>query len=418
MKYNSIRALAFVLGLAILLVGSRAGWGGEPAKTPAPAPAPTVTDVDAEILRLKEALNERDLPIKLWAIRSLAKYQQSLCGPILLEQFERPMSEDTLIIRCAIVYCFYQMEYRPAIPQLVQLLKMDLTKYGWPSPEVAKEQLDEFRRIGAIKKDSNPTKKDTDKKDNDPSLGTNLREQLENARRNMLMSYEQKLNWGLLYIRTMQTLGRLRAKEASDELYRLTTTPEIPISYMAVDTLKLVDDQKILDLLTKNSLLYWRSQFREQAIYTITEVNSPYRKKVPYEGSEWLRKSLFKLVVDAINVPGQSNDCTIKALNMMDILSKPNCQIYDFTSENNLIKEFMDMTNGFKRNNPEVMLYDYDLIIKFIKDEMMMRALYNIFGDVLKPPPVIVIQTPSVPLEQVPSAVTPLPVAPPELKQK
>ncbi|MFH1230361.1 MAG: hypothetical protein V1709_02570, partial [Planctomycetota bacterium] len=53
-------------------------------------------DTDSEIQRLKEALNEKNLQTKLWAVRSLAKYPQSLSGPLLMEQFDKYISEDTL----------------------------------------------------------------------------------------------------------------------------------------------------------------------------------------------------------------------------------------------------------------------------------------------------------------------------------
>lgn len=392
--------LLCLVGLFLLLINSSQA---EPQRSPdrsvgAAPPAAKESDsqvkispvgVENELKRLKEALNEKDLTTKLWALRRLAKHPAYVSGPILLEQFNRLLTEDTLAMRCVIVYCFGQMEYQPAIPQLVQALKMDLSKYGWTPPEVFQEDLAEQRRMANVKKD----------KAGDSSIPSdtpaNRRERIINARQQMLVNYNQKLNWGLLHIRIMQIMGKSKVKEASDELYRLITAKEIPIAYLSIDTLKLINDPKIIETLTNNSIIYWQPHLRERVIYTMTELSCPYRKAEDYESTEWLKKSLFKLVAEEVNKPGQSNICLIKALNIMDMLSKPNCQIYDFSSENNLMKEFTDLTNLLKANDPEIMLYDHDLLIKFIRDEMLMKALYNIFSDVLKPPVPIIIQTPS-----------------------
>lgn len=368
----------------------------------------TAIDMETEIKRLKEALDEKDLATKLWAIRRLGKHPQSVSGPILLEQFNKPISENTLTMRCAIIYCFSQMEYQPAIPQLIQILKMDLSKYGWTPPEFFKDELKELREQGSVKKE---------KDGSSPipvSTAPNLRERLANTRRKMLESYSQKLNWGLLHLRTMQLLGKFKVKESGEDFYRLITTKEIPIAYLSIDTLKLINDPQIIELLTKDSIVYWQSHLRERVIYTMTELTAPYRKSEECKGTEWLKKSLFKLVAEEVNKPGQSNDCLIKALNIMDMLSNPNCQIYDFSSENNLMKEFTDLTNLLKANDPEIMLYDHDLLIKFIREEMMMRAMYNIFSDALKPPTVIITSTPSVTPETAPKPET----LPPADKEK
>jgi len=346
-------------------------------------------DMETEIKRLKEALDEKDLATKLWAIRRLGKYPQSVSGPILLEQFDKSLSEDALAVRCAIIYCFSQMEYQPAIPQLLQLVKMDLSKYGWTQPEFFRDELKELREHGNVKKEKDGSSLMPD------SMAPTLKERMINTRKKMLESYSQKLNWGLLHIRTMQLLGKFRVKESGEDIYRLITAKEIPVAYLAVDTLKLIDDPKIIELLTKDSIIYWPPHLRERVIYTMTELSAPYRKTEECKGTEWLKKSLFKLVAEEVNKPGQSNDCLIKALNIMDMLSNPNCQVYDFASENNLMKEFTGLTNLLKANDPEIMLYDHDLLIKFIKDEMLMKAMYNIFSDALKPPPVIITPTPS-----------------------
>jgi hypothetical protein len=377
--------LALLVSLNIGLNGShnpQAVWGDSPLIKEGIS-GRVFSETDSEIKRLKEALNEKDLATKIWAIRSLVKYPPALSGPLLLDEFNKRLSEDTLNIRCVIVYCLGQMEYTPAIPQLVQILKMDLDKYGWTPPELFKEELEDLRKLCG------------GKKDNDPVLAPNLRERLANTRQKMLENYNQKLNWGLLHIRTMQVLGKFKSKEATDELYRLITTKEIPLSYLAIDTLKLTNDPKVIELLTKDSIIYWQPQFRERLIYTITELTSPYYKNSTHEGTEWLKKSLFKLITDELNRAGQSNDRMVRTLNIMDLLSRPNCQIYDFSSENNLIKEFTDLTNLLKNNNPEIMFYDHDLLIKFIKDEMLMKALYNVFSDALKPSQVIITLTPS-----------------------
>jgi hypothetical protein len=376
---DSIKILLIGFGLLVLLNNSQGGVREKVFNR-------FLLDTNSEIERIKEALGEKDLPTKIWAIRSLAKYPHSISGPLLMEQFNKRLSEDTLTIRCVVVYCLGQMEYLPAIPQLVQLLKMDLDKYGWTSPEVFKEELDEVRKLAGEKdKDGQPIITPSPK----------LRERIANTRQKMLQNYNQKLNWGLLHIRTMQVLGKFKTKEATDELYRLITAKEIPLSYLAIDTLKLINDPKVIELLTKDSIIYWQPQFRERVIYTITELTSPYRKSIPYEGTEWLKKSLFNLIAEEVNKADQSNDRLIKALNIMDLLSRPNCQIYDFSSENNLMKEFTDLTNLLKNKNSEIMLYDHDLLIKFIKDEMLMKALYNIFGDALRPAATIITPTPS-----------------------
>lgn len=346
-------------------------------------------DMETEIKRLKEALDEKDLATKLWAIRRLGKYPQSVSGPILLGQFDKSLSEDALAVRCAIIYCFSQMEYQPAIPQLLQLVKMDLSKYGWTQPEFFRDELKELREHGNVKKEKDGSSSMPD------SMAPTLKERMINTRKKMLESYSQKLNWGLLHIRTMQLLGKFRVKESGEDIYRLITAKEIPVAYLAVDTLKLIDDPKIIELLTKDSIIYWPPHLRERVIYTMTELSAPYRKTEECKGTEWLKKSLFKLVAEEVNKPGQSNDCLIKALNIMDMLSNPDCQVYDFAPENNLMKEFTGLTNLLKANDPEIMLYDHDLLIKFIKDEMLMKAMYNIFSDALKPPPVIITPTPS-----------------------
>ena len=369
-------------------------------------------DMETEIKRLKEALDEKDLSTKLWAIRRLGKHPQSVSGPILLEQFNKPMSEDTLAVRCAIIYCFSQMEYQAAIPQLLQIIKMDLSKYGWTSPELFRNELKELRENGNVKKEKDGSSPIPD------ATAPTLKERMLNTRKKMLESYSQKLNWGLLHLRTMQLLGKFKVKEASEDLYGIVTAKEIPIAYLSVDTLKLIDDQKIIELLTKNSIIYWQPYLCEWVIYAMTELTSPYRKIEECKGTEWLKKSLFKLVAEEVNKSGQSNDCLIKALNIMDMLSNPNCQIYDFSSENNLMKEFTGLTNLLKANDPEIMLYDHDLLIKFIKDEMMMKAMYNIFSDALKPLQVIITLTPSFTPETMPKPEIKPETPPPAEKEK
>ncbi|MEW6026198.1 MAG: hypothetical protein AB1599_02740 [Planctomycetota bacterium] len=356
----------------------------------------TFLDKDVEIKRLKEALDEKDLATKLWAIRRLGKHPQSVSGPILLEQFNKPMSEDTLTLRCAIIYCFSQMEYQEAIPQLLQVIKMDLSKYGWTPPELFRDELKELREHGNVKKEKDGSSPIPD------STAPTLKERLVNTRKKMLESYNQKLNWGLLHLRTMQFLGKFKVKESSEDIYRLVTAKETPVAYLAVDTLKLINDQKIIELLTKDSIIYWQPHLRERVIYTMTELATPYRKADECKGTEWLKKSLFRLVAEEVNRPGQSNDCLIKALNIMDMLGEPNCRIYDFASENNLMKEFTGLTNLLKANDPEIMFYDHDLLIKFIKDEMLMKAMYSIFSDVLKPLPMLITTTPSAAPESAP----------------
>jgi hypothetical protein len=367
------------------------------------------TDADAELKRLKEVLqDERDVATKLWILRRLATYPAHISGPILLEQLNKSMVKNTLVMRCAIVYCLGQIDYQPAIPQMVEALRLNLSKYGWTPPEVFKEELVELRRLSDVKKDEKDGKYSTPS----PSLTpADRRERLATARQRLLENYEQKLNWGLLHLRIMKIVGKFKAKDATDELHKLIITNEIPISYMAIDTLKLIDDPKAIETLNKNSALYceWEPYRRERVIYAMTELSCPYRKPEEYEGTEWLKKSLFKLIANEINRPGQSNICLIKALNIMDMLSKPICQIYDFSSENNLMKEFTDLTNLLKGNDPEIMLYDHDLLIKFIREEMLMKALYNTFDDVLKPSPVIIITPSSTPPSEPPTKTEPTP---------
>ena len=369
-------------------------------------------DMETEMKRLKEALDEKDLATKLWAIRRLGKHPQSVSGPILLEQFDKSLSEDALAVRCAIIYCFSQMEYQPAIPQLLQILKMDLSKYGWTPPEFFRDELKELREHGNVKKEKDGSSPMPG------SMAPTLKERMINTRKKMLESYSQKLNWGLLHIRTMHLLGKFRVKESGEDIYRLITAKEIPVAYLAVDTLKLINDPKIIELLTKDSIGYWQPHLRERVIYAMTELTAPYRKTEEYKGTEWLKKSLFKLVAEEVNKSGQSNDCLIRALNIMDMLSNPNCQIYDFSSENNLMKEFTDLTNLLKTNDPEIMLYDHDLLIKFIRDEMLMKAMYNIFSDALKPPQVIITPTPSFTPETTPKPEIKPETSPPAEKEK
>jgi len=343
-----------------------------------------LTRQESEIKRLKEALTEPELATKLWALRCLARYPAAVSCPVMLEQFQKPMTEDTIVLRCAIVYAFGQMQELSitATNQIVQLLTMDLAKYGWTPPEVFKKELDDFR------------KNTSGKKDNDPELARIHRERITESRQKMLENYNQKLNWGLLHLRTMQVVGKYKCQDAGDELHKLITAKELPIVYKAIDTLKLLNNFDLNEKLTKNSINYWQPECRAQVIYAISELSSPYGRNTPSDGSEWLKKCTFRLVADEVTKAGQTNDRLVKALNIMDILSQPDCRIYDFASETNLMKEFTDLTNMFKANNPEIMLYDYDLIIKFIKDEMLMRALYNIHGDILKPPAVIITTTP------------------------
>jgi hypothetical protein len=392
--------LLYVVGLVLSVAGNSQTMPAT-VKTPGGTDGFASINMETEIKRLKEALDEKDLATKLWAIRRLGKHPQSVSGPIFLEQFNKPISEDTLAIRCAIIYCFSQMEYQAAIPQLLQIIKMDLSKYGWTPPEFFRDELKELREHGNVKKEKDGSSPIPD------ATAPTLKDRMLNTRKKMLENYNQKLNWGLLHLRTMQLLGKFNVKESSEDLYRLITAKEIPIAYLSVDTLKLIDDQKIIELLTKDSIIYWQPHLRERVIYTMTELTAPYRKPEEYKGTEWLKKSLFKLVAEEVNKPGQSNDCLIKVLNIMDMLSNPSCQIYDFSSENNLMKEFTGLTNLLKANDPEVMFYDHDLLIKFIKDEMLMRAMYNIFSDALKLPPVIITPTPSFTPETAPKPEMP-----------
>ncbi|MDI6732464.1 MAG: hypothetical protein QME51_00485 [Planctomycetota bacterium] len=350
------------------------------------------TRQEMEIQRLKEALNQKDLATRLWALRSLAKYPASISIPVLLEQFARPMAEDTIALRCAVVYCFSQMEILPTEARdiLVGLLKKDLNSYGWVQPEVFEEELKELRgKTGSAP----PRAEQGGGGDEGASLSASRRERIQNVRAKLLENYDQKLNWGLLHLRTMQTMDKFKCQQSSDELYRLITVKEMPIAVVAIDTLKTLNNPQVFEKLAKNPILYWLPEARGWVSYAITELSFPYTRQSPREGTEWLKKCLYRLVAVEVTKPGQTNDKLIKALNIMDILSRESCQVYDFTGENNLMREFMDLVNMLKRDNPEIMLYDHDLIIKYIKDEMLMRAMYNIYGNVLKPPPMIIVPT-------------------------
>jgi aryl carrier-like protein len=347
-------------------------------------------DLESELKRLKESLESPNLKTKLWAVRRLARHPAWISGPILLEEFKKPITQNTLIVRCAIVYCFGQMEYTVSIPQLVELLKMDLSSYGWTEPEVFKEELKGFRRGKDSSAPGGPGGPGG-RRDN-PSALDRRSELIANTRQKMLENYEQKLNWGLLHIRTMQVIGKFKAKEASDELHKLMIATAVPLSLIAADTMKLIKDPKSEELLLKG---VWQSYWWSQLLYVMTELTSSYDKNLQYDGTEWIKKSIFQLISDELDRPGQTSEGLIKALNIMDLLGKPKCEIYDFSSEVNIMKEFVEFTSMLKGNDPEIMLFDYDLIIRFIRDEVKMKALNNIFSDILKPSPVIIVPTPS-----------------------
>jgi hypothetical protein len=367
----------------------------ETKPTPNPESVPETTakskppEFDAEkvakqIERLKQAIKERDKETRLWAIRSLAKYPPSTSGPILLEQLR---NETYLDIRCVIVYSLSETEYKEAIPDLVSILKTKLNDYKITPPEVYQEELKKLR--GEI-----PARGTQDISPEDLPAFKRLQKPMAEIRQQMLESYNQKLNLGLLHIRTMQALGKFKSKEATDELYHLIFTPSIPIAYLAIDTLKLINDPKAIKLLSTGQLGDWEKQYRERINFALTELNTPYSQSRSRKGTEWILKSMFMLAQAEVDKPGQSVTTLMKALTITMLLSNPAGNLYNFSSEDNLMMEFINLANLLKGNNPEIMLYDYDLLIKYIKDEMLTRALYQTFQDVLKPPLSILVPTP------------------------
>lgn len=319
--------------------------------------------------RFQEALKEKDETIRIWAVRGLAKYPSSISGPILLKQLRE---DNYLSVRLVIVYSLGEVNYKEAIPDLINILKGRLCDYILlKPPEFYQEKLNEIRR--RIKDKRN--------------------EEIAETRSQMLESYNQKLQLGLLYIHTMQVLGKFKSKEATEEIYRLLFDTSVPIAYSAIDVLKMINDPKAIELLSKGKLSYWDPPYRERLTFALTELNTPYNQPRPCKGTEWILKSIFMLSKAEVERPGQSDACLRKVLNIMRLLTDSSCTPYKFSGEDNLMMEFISLANLLKGNNPEIMLYDYDLLIQFIKDEMQTRALYQTFQDVLKPQPQIAVPT-------------------------
>ncbi len=355
----------------------------EPESTPPPThqnppPALDPKKIAKQIDRLKQALEEKEKSTRIWAVRSLTKYPSSISGPILLKRLK---DETDLAIRCAIVHSLDKIKYWEAERDLVFILKTKLKDYNIRPPEYYQQELEKLRK--GIR--------DTDETPKKPKELRGIQKRIAETRKSMLQSYDQKLNLGLLYFRTMEALGQIKSQEATEELYRLVFHTSIPVAYMAMDTLKIINDPKATDLMAKGKLRDWEEEHRERINFALTELTTPYNRLNPHKGTEWILKSIYMLTQSEVNKPVQTSDRLMKTFTIMILLSNPKCNLYNFSDEDNLMIEFIDLANALKGNNPEIMLYDYDLLIKYIKDEILTRALYQTFGDVLKPPPPILI---------------------------
>jgi len=362
-----------------------------------------------QIERLQDALKEKDESIRIWAIRAIAKYPEHISGPLLLKQLKE---ENNLAVRCVIVYSLGELEYKEAIPDLINVLKSSLCDYtSLKPPEVYQEKLTDLRKRlmsvdqqnekRAIMSNGRLTKEQKQRAleelmSRTTAASVEKQREIAEITSQMLESYKQKLNLGLLYIYTMQALSKFKCKEATKEVYRLLFDPSVPLAYAAIDTLKVINDPKAIELLSHGNLIDWDPSCHERLSFALTELNVPYSQSRPRKGTEWILKSIFMLSKAEFERPGQSNDLVMKALNIMRLLSDPACTPYKFSGEvnDNLMTEFIDLTNLLKANNPEAMLYDYDILIQFIKNEMQKRALYQTFQDVLKPPPQLAVPTP------------------------
>ncbi len=390
-----------------------------------------------------------DIKLKDWAIRNLKKYPASISGPILLEQLDQETSLELLPVMAYILGELKYLEAVPQLVRLLntsltdygfkspqecsdyieelQETRRDLYKEQSQLKELVKlrrqhqslqRQIQSFKKqtdnlkakgrqpnqshkdyqkqLKALQKQYQNLQKqadDIDKQIKDLESATEdvrnklteTDQEIKQTQVDIAESSKQKTNLDLVYLRSIEALGKMRTidEAAINRLYNLIFTDNIPVAFMAIDALKLINDSQIITLLAREKLSDPTHTAFKRASLALTELSAPYHDPADRSGSEWIAKSVLTLLSQKLaKQPNNNSAITMKMLQIIKHLQRPEIVIDDPKQELNWSIEFINVVNSIIQKET---YFEYTLLVRFIKDDIVTRALNRTFHDVLKP---------------------------------